>query len=249
MYTGALVGCIGPVACPFFGRRGRLGPGSLRKEYVGVQSTRRLKGPERKAQVVQVALDIIAERGIQGATLDRIAAAAGVTRAALFAHFASKKEIMVAALDVLFEKIRAVHYSSANPNALERIREVGLHHSKLLGSQRQGFVFPLFEFMAAPPEEGLREELRVRHLDRMREIADMVKEGQQQGTIVADVDPYEVAWLMASRAWTEDVATLMGVTGSDEWSEARSNRLLDRILSAIAAAPDGSDAGSAGACE
>jgi AcrR family transcriptional regulator len=204
-----------------------------------MQSTRRLKSSERKAQVVQVALDIIAERGIQGATLDRIAAAAGVTRAALFAHFSSKKEIMVAALDVLFEKIRAVHTSSANPNALERIREVGRHHTELLASQRQGFVFPLFEFMAAPPEEGLREELRVRHLERMREVADMVKEGQAQGTIVADVDPYEVAWLMASRAWTEDVATLMGVTGPDEWSEERSSRLLDRILSPIATGETG----------
>jgi hypothetical protein len=77
----------------------------------------------------------------------------------------------MAALDVLFEKIRAVHYSSANPNAFERIREIGIQHSRLLGSQEDGFVFPLFEFMAAPPEEG-----------------------QAQGTIAAKVDPYQVAW-------------------------------------------------------
>ena len=199
-----------------------------------MERRRRLKGPERKAQVVQVALEVIAERGIQGTTLDRIAAAAGVTRAALFAHFESKREIMVAALDVLFEKIRGVHSSAANPNALERIREIGIEHSRLLGSQREGFVFPLFEFMAAPPEEGLREELRTRHMERMREVAEIVKEGQVQGTIVPDVDPYQVAWLMASRAWTEDVATLIGATGPDEWTEARSNKLLDLILDSIA---------------
>ena len=199
-----------------------------------MERRRRLKGPERKAQVVQVALEVIAERGIQGTTLDRIAAAAGVTRAALFAHFESKREIMVAALDVLFEKIRGVHSSAANPNALERIREIGIEHSRLLGSQREGFVFPLFEFMAAPPEEGLREELRTRHMERMREVAEIVKEGQVQGTIVPDVDPYQVAWLMASRAWTEDVATLIGATGPDEWTEARSNTLLDLILDSIA---------------
>jgi AcrR family transcriptional regulator len=195
---------------------------------------RRLKGPERKAQVVQVTLDVIAERGVQGTTLERIAGAAGVTRAALYAHFASKREIMVAALDVLFEKIRTVHNSANNPNALERIREIGVQHSRLLGSQREGFVFPLFEFMAAPPEEGLREELRTRHLDRMREVAEIVREGQVQGTIAPDVDPYQVAWLMASRAWTEDVATLIGATGPDEWTEARSNQLLDLILTSIA---------------
>jgi AcrR family transcriptional regulator len=198
-----------------------------------MQSTRRLKGPERRAQVVQVTLEVIAERGIQATTLDRIAAAAGVTRAALFAHFVSKRDIMLAALDVLFEKIRAVHLSADNPDALERIREIGVEHSRLLGSQREGFVFPLFEFMAAPPEEGLREELRARHLARMSEVAEIVKEGQAQGTIRADVDPYQVAWLMASRAWTEDVATLMGATGPDEWTEARSNSLLDLILDSI----------------
>jgi AcrR family transcriptional regulator len=198
-----------------------------------MQPTRRLKGPERKAQVVQVTLEVIAERGIQATTLDRIGAAAGVTRAALFAHFGSKRDIMLAALDVLFEKIRSVHWSADNPDALERIREIGVEHSRLLGSQREGFVFPLFEFMAAPPEEGLREELRARHLERMSEVAEIVKEGQAQGTIRVDVDPYQVAWLMASRAWTEDVATLMGATGPDEWTEARSSNLLDLILDSI----------------
>ncbi|MBN1461748.1 MAG: TetR/AcrR family transcriptional regulator [Armatimonadetes bacterium] len=199
-----------------------------------MQRGRRLKSSERKAQVVQVALDVIAERGIQGTTLERIATAAGVTRAALYTHFAGKREIMVAALDVLFEKIWALHHSASNPDALERIREIGVQHSKLLGSQREGFVFPLFEFMAAPPEEGLREELRVRHLERMREVAEIVKEGQAQGTIAPEADPYQVAWLMASRAWTEDVATLIGATGPDEWTEARSNHLLDLILASIA---------------
>lgn len=201
-----------------------------------MQLRRRMKSPERRAQVVQVALDLVARRGVQRTTLALIAAAAGVTPAALYGHFASKREIMVAGLDVLFEKIRAVHYSSTNPNALERIREIGVQHSRLLASQEDGFVFPLFEFMAAPPEEGLREELRIRHLESMRQVAEIAMEGQAQGTIAADIDPYQVAWLMAARAWTEDVATLIGV--ADEWTESRSNQLLDLILGSIAAPDD-----------
>jgi AcrR family transcriptional regulator len=197
---------------------------------------RRLKGFERRAQVVQVALGLVARRGVQGTTLARIAVAAGVTPAALYAHFANKREIMVAALDVLFDKIRAVHYSSSNPNALERIREIGVQHSRLVGSQQDGFVFPLFEFMAAPPEEGLREELRIRHLESMGDLVEIVKEGQAQGSIAPDVEPDSVAWLMTSRAWTEDVAALIGVT--DEWSNERSNQLLDLILGSIAAVDD-----------
>lgn len=198
-----------------------------------MECRRRLRSSERRAQVVQVALDLVARWGVQGTTLARIAAAAGVTPAALYSHFANKREIMVAALDVLFEKIRAVHCSSSNPNALERLREIGIQHSKLLGFQHDGFAFPLFEFMAAPPEEGLREELRIRHLERMREVAEIVREGQEQGTIAREVDPHRVAWLMASRAWTEDVTTLIGLT--DEWTEECSSQMLDLILGSIAA--------------
>jgi AcrR family transcriptional regulator len=192
----------------------------------------RLRGPERKAQVVQVALEVVAQRGVQGTTLARIAAGAGVTPAALYAHFANKKEIMVAALDVLFARMRAVNLSSRHENAVERLREIGLHHTRLLASQQDGFVFPLFEFLAAPPEEGLREELRVRQLERVEELAEIAREGQLQGTINPGSDPYAIAWLMMSRAWTEDVAQLMGVT--DQWDEERSCQFLDLIFGAYA---------------
>lgn len=200
-----------------------------------MERTRRMRSSDRRAQVAQVTLGLIAERGIPGTTLDRIAAAAGVTRAALFAHFESKREIMVAALDILFDRIHAVLSSTEGATALERIREIGLEHSRLLAPQREGFVFPLFEFIASPPEEGLREELRKRQTDVVREIARIVEQGQAEGVILADVDPYQVAWLMTCRAWTEDVAMLIGATGPDEWTAARSNKLLELIIDSITA--------------
>jgi AcrR family transcriptional regulator len=197
------------------------------------KSTRRMRSPERKAQIVQIALRLIGERGIKGTTLEDIASAAGVTRAALYAHFSGKREIMLAALDVLFAKIEAIHKSVDNPNALERLEEICLLHTRLLGSQREGFVFPLFEFMAAPIEEGLREELRARHLVLVDDIARIVREGQAQGTIDGDADPYQTAWLITSRSWTEDVATLIGATGPEEWTQQRSKRMLALILQSI----------------
>ncbi|MBN1461752.1 MAG: TetR/AcrR family transcriptional regulator [Armatimonadetes bacterium] len=198
-----------------------------------MQGRRRLRSPERKAQIVQVALDVVAERGVQGSTLARIAARAGITPAALYAHFANKREIMVAALDLIFQRIDALNHSSHNPNALERLREIGLQHTTLLTSQQDGFVFPLFEFMAAPPEEGLREELRTRQLAQVEVLADIVREGQEQGTIAPEIDPYQFPWWLTSKAWTEDVAQLMGV--SDHWNEDRSLQLLDLMLQVIAA--------------
>jgi hypothetical protein len=63
----------------------------------------------------------------------------------------------------------------------------------------------------------------------------MVREGQSQGTIIADADAEEIAWLIVSRDWTEDVSELIGT--SDHWTEERSNQMLDLVLSSIAASP------------
>lgn len=61
----------------------------------------------------------------------------------------------------------------------------------------------------------------------------MVMVGQEQGSIIQEADPEQVAWLIVSRDWTEDVAQLIGT--SDRWDEARSNQMLDLILDSIAA--------------
>jgi AcrR family transcriptional regulator len=192
---------------------------------------RRLPSEERRGQIVDAALKLVAERGVQGTTLHAIANELGVTHPALYSHFAGRREIMLAALDVLFDRIMAVHRASTEENALERLRAISLYHTELVASAPAGFVFPLFEFMAASPEEGLREELAVRQRALARDLADIVREGQEQGTIRPDVDPEHVGWLITSRHWTEDVALLMGVT--EDWDRARSTELLELIIGSI----------------
>jgi AcrR family transcriptional regulator len=192
---------------------------------------RRLPSEERRGQIVDAALRLVAERGVQGTTLHAIAKELGVTHPALYSHFAGRREIMLAALDVLFDRIMEVHRASTAENALERLRAISMYHTDLVASAPAGFVFPLFEFMAASPEEGLREELATRQRALAQDLAEIVREGQAQGIIRPDVDPEHVGWLITSRHWTEDVALLMGVT--EDWDRARSTELLDLIIGHI----------------
>jgi len=96
-------------------------------------------------------------------------------------------------------------------------------------------VFALFEFIAAPPEEGLRETMGAKILLLGDDIASSVREGQAEGTVRKDADPTQVAWMIVSRAWTEDITHLLGV--GKEWNEERSDRMLELILDSIAADP------------
>lgn len=192
---------------------------------------RRLEHQARREQIINATLDLVAEHGVRGTTLSRIAEAIDVTTPALYAHFANRREILLASLELIFEKVHAIHHLANEGTALERLREIAHRHSRLVSSKGDGFLPAMFEFIAAPLAEGLREALGANHLTLVDELAEIVREGQREGTILEKVDPEQVAWLLVSRAWTEDVSQLMGTT--DGWTVDRSNRMLELILSSI----------------
>jgi AcrR family transcriptional regulator len=200
---------------------------------------RRLTREQRREQIIEVTLRSIAENGVRGTTLSRIAAEVGVTTPALYAHFTNRKEILLAALDALFEHRTLPHRNLTEQTGIERLRQIGRRHTQLMQSADDQSVFALFEFIAAPPEEGLRETLGEKHVFLARDIADIVRQGQADGSIRPDADPEQVAWMIMGRAWTEDITHLMGVQA--EWDEERSNRMLELILDSIAVEPQTRD--------
>ena len=56
---------------------------------------RRLTREQRAEQLLAVAEGVFVERGLEGASIDGIAAAAGVTRPVVYEHFASKEEMFL----------------------------------------------------------------------------------------------------------------------------------------------------------
>lgn len=60
---------------------------------------------ERRKQIAQAALKIIAERGLGKFTTSAIAREVGLTDGALFRHFQSKEEIVLAIIDYIEEKL------------------------------------------------------------------------------------------------------------------------------------------------
>jgi AcrR family transcriptional regulator len=194
---------------------------------------RRPSREQRREQIVNATIALVAEHGVRGTSLVRIASELGITYPSLYAHFANKREILIAALDVLIEEIQVMHRASFRDNAVDHLREIGHAHSRLVASAEDGFVLPLFEFIAAAPKEDLREILGAREIMLVEDLADIARRGQRDGTIIAEADPEQIAWMMVSRAWTEDIAALMGLRA--HWTEERSRRMLELILRSITA--------------
>jgi AcrR family transcriptional regulator len=196
---------------------------------------KRLSRDERRKQIVTVTLDQVAENGVRGTTLSKIAAAIPDTPPALYTHFRNRRDIHLATIDELFERRTLPHRYPLEGNAIERLRSLGHRHTELVSADNDKSVFALFEFIAAPPEEGLRETMGAKILLLVDDIASIVREGQAEGTVRKDADPPQVAWMIVSRAWTEDITHLLGV--GKEWNEERSDRMLELILDSIAADP------------
>ncbi len=192
---------------------------------------RRMSAVDRRAQIIEVVLSLVDKHGVQGTTTARIAEAAGVTEPTLYKYFDNRREMLMAALDVVFDRAEQVVRSSDETNAVERLRKIGGYHTRETNAKRLGFVNPLFEFVVAPAETGLRDRVRSRNLVIIDQIAAIVEEGIGQGRIRADVDARRIAWRVMGFYWFEDVSSLMDLP--EVVGEGISEEMFDRIISDI----------------
>jgi excisionase family DNA binding protein len=202
------------------------------REEIVARVTVRMDTKARKQEIIRAALETIAEHGVQGATISRIAKGAGITPAALYSHFENRQAILLAALDVVYDQVFDSFRSSSSSDPIQRLREICENHAdKVLNQDKTSHAHLFLEFVASAPEEGLREALREKEFSTASYLASIVLEAQQQGRLPRDVDPELIAWLIAGWAWTGDVASSMGVNGI--WYERVSPRLLDFILDSL----------------
>jgi AcrR family transcriptional regulator len=186
---------------------------------------------QRRRQIVKATLGLIAEEGIQGTTMARIAGAVGISEPSLYSHYGSRQEILLGALDIVFEKVAEINRAATDSDALERLRQMGRYHSKLVATEDPEYLYPLFEFVAAPQSAGLREALGAKEMVPLRDVAATIDLAKQQGTIVEDVDSMELAGMIIGCSWAEGVAHLMGV--GQNWDASCWTRMLDLILAGV----------------
>ncbi|MCE5254610.1 MAG: TetR/AcrR family transcriptional regulator [Actinomycetia bacterium] len=189
----------------------------------------RLSSPERQAQIADAALRLIASHGLQEATVSRIAQEVGMEAPSLYAHFPSRQDMLLAAVNALFERVsRHLSLWSEAQDALEGLRILGETHATFITNEFYGFVIPIFEFMTAPRDSGLSEAVGRRQRDTLDTLVAYVEEGKRQGVIRKDTDSRTAAYEMMLLFWAEDVTQLMGI---DEFvSEGISRKILDLFL-------------------
>jgi AcrR family transcriptional regulator len=196
----------------------------------------RLSGPDRKAQIAETTLRLMASHGLQGTTVSRIADEVGMEAPSLYAHFPSRQDMLLAAVEVMCERVVKHLNTPSEPNMLDRLRTIAETHPTFISGEYDGFVLPTFEVLTAPPESGLCEVASERQLKTLETLSGFVEEGKRQGTIRPDMDSRVAAYEMMLLFWAEDVIQLMGI---DEFvTDGISKKILELFLRDMAASPE-----------
>jgi AcrR family transcriptional regulator len=187
---------------------------------------------KRRQQIADTTLKLVAKHGVDGATISRIAAGVGLSRAALYKYFPNREAMLEAALDLLIERAPRWIPRCSGDNVLERLMEMGDQFGPLGVSVFESFTHPWFQFAAASGAGKLTEQLGQRHLVFVRDLVALIEQGKRDGSIRVDADSDLIAWGLMMWAWATDVARLVGleeVLGSE-----RAVAIFRRLLGDIA---------------
>ncbi len=153
------------------------------------------------SRILAAARRVFAEQGYVGATLDEVAASAGLTKGAIYWHFASKSDLFLALLEAYCQEQAALL-----PQAFERASRAGDPVARLgallleLLPARQDLVWPrlLTEFMASSRDQEVRNHLRSVLRDSRQIVCAFVRQLQEEHRLAREVDPMAVAVLFSA---------------------------------------------------
>ena len=158
---------------------------------------------ERPDEIAAAALNLFCQKGYNVTTIDEIAAAAGVTKGAVYHHFDSKEALLQSAMANFFDKAlqRATENVAEAPpcDAATRVRAVLVAAFELWASAEFLPVFCLVFGEVGRAVPLLRKSFLERGpLRGWKALADIIRQGQSDGVFRPDVDAGIVARTTAS---------------------------------------------------
>ena len=134
---------------------------------------RRMRAPERRKQLLEVARRVFGRRGYHTVTMDSVAREAGVTKPILYDHFPSKRELYLSLLEADLGNLKErLHVAlEASPGNRERIRASFQAYFDFVDEHAEGFRLLMQE--AVGGEREFREmvfRFRAEVLDEVTQV-------------------------------------------------------------------------------
>jgi TetR/AcrR family transcriptional regulator len=193
----------------------------------------RMSGEHRRHQLIEVAIDLFSRKGFGGTTTREIAAAAGVTEAIIFRHFATKQDLYNAILDYKRSASGLDNWLLKVEALMQRNDDEGLFRlivTKIIEIHRHD---PRFErLMMHAALEG--HELAVMHHNRINltfgaRMKEYIGKRQAAGALSA-CDPETVLFAVAGAAQFYAMQKYIYQLCEDEFCKATSDEQMTGTL-------------------
>ncbi|HTP16731.1 MAG TPA: TetR/AcrR family transcriptional regulator [Streptosporangiaceae bacterium] len=161
----------------------------------------RLPAEKRRESILDAATEVFAAAGYRAGKVSEVAARIGVTEPVIFQNFGSKAALYAAVLDRVAGQIRAklkalAAQHGSMPDLLAHVLSPHPGAQPHGGGSHRGALFADAATLAADPDLG--EPARQVAGTLAGHLADVLRQGQADGTIRADADPEAGAWLLLS---------------------------------------------------
>src|SRR5581483_3312283 len=194
----------------------------------GVTATApRMAAADRRRHLVETAIRLFTEGSYHGTTTAEIARAAGVSEPILYRHFASKRDLYLAALEHVWAKTRETWEQALDDatDACAAVEAIAKRHVSVRSPKLQLAELWLQALGEASEDPELRRHLR-RHMREVHDfVADLIRRGQAQGAIAAERDADSEAWIMLAGGILGMVGRRVGLLDDGELQAIRAARL------------------------
>lgn len=151
------------------------------------------------------AIDLFTAHGFDATSTQAIAAASNITVAAIYRHFPSKADLLVAVARHALQTTLGETISDTPPSTAGQIADIVLAYTAPERAFTRRVVVELTHAAAQHPD--VAASLHTFHRDAREHIADALRAGQRDGSLSADLDP-----ILAAR---DILLLIMGICNID----------------------------------
>lgn len=125
----------------------------------------RMSREDRRAQILNFALEVFVEKGYNGATTQDIAKASSISEVTLFRYFSSKHEIYMEAVEpIIINTLQDSIYASKNLNPKEKLSHIIIERIRLISKYHKVVRLILMENQVNPELSDLNYIKRIYEL-------------------------------------------------------------------------------------
>jgi AcrR family transcriptional regulator len=176
---------------------------------------------------VDTACRVFAKGSYRSSTTALIARETGVTEPILYRHFASKRELYLACLDTVWERMRAMWEQALEEeeDPANWLKAIGNAYLEARAAARIVLVDLWVQALTeAADDPEIRRALRNQVREVHEFVAEVIRRSQEKGGIVADRDPDAEAWIFIALGLLNTIDHRLGSLAGGEFDDIIASR-------------------------